>query len=389
MKRFNTTAVCIPEKHYMVDITEKVEEIKKLVDDGRYFTINRARQYGKTTVLEALDRRLSGEYDVISLDFQDITGAVFYDESTFTKGLAQVICDTRDALCIPVPDEYYDKLHDLAGRSENLVLNDLFRVFDRWLKENSKHVVLIIDEVDTAANNQVFLDFLGKLRSNYLKREKNPAYKTFHSVILAGVSDIKHIKGKIRTDSAVKENSPWNIAADFDVDMSLSEKGIRGMLEDYEADHGTGMDTAYMAKLIYEETSGYPFLVSRICQFIDEKISKDMTNTDAWTREGFLKAVKMILADDNTLFQTITKNLNNHPELKRSLKKILMEGEKITYNAQNTAISQMKMYGFIKNENNTVAIANRTFETMLYNLFMSDAEFADNVFCNNADLAEF
>ena len=46
MKKFNTTAVCIPEKHYMVDLSERVNEIKKLVDDGKYFTINRARQYG-------------------------------------------------------------------------------------------------------------------------------------------------------------------------------------------------------------------------------------------------------------------------------------------------------------------------------------------------------
>lgn len=46
MKKYNTTAVCIPEKHYMVDLSERVNEIKKLVDDGKYFTINRARQYG-------------------------------------------------------------------------------------------------------------------------------------------------------------------------------------------------------------------------------------------------------------------------------------------------------------------------------------------------------
>ena len=46
MKQFNTTAVCIPSKHYMVDLSERVKEIKELVDDGKYFTINRARQYG-------------------------------------------------------------------------------------------------------------------------------------------------------------------------------------------------------------------------------------------------------------------------------------------------------------------------------------------------------
>ena len=30
MKQFNTTAVCIPSKHYMVDLSGRVREIKKL-----------------------------------------------------------------------------------------------------------------------------------------------------------------------------------------------------------------------------------------------------------------------------------------------------------------------------------------------------------------------
>lgn len=54
MKEFNITGLCIPEMHYMVDISEKINEIKKLVFKGKYFTINRARQYGKTTVINQL-----------------------------------------------------------------------------------------------------------------------------------------------------------------------------------------------------------------------------------------------------------------------------------------------------------------------------------------------
>ena len=53
-KYFNTTAICRPKEHYIVDITEKLKQIKRMVDAGQYFTINRARQYGKTTTLRAL-----------------------------------------------------------------------------------------------------------------------------------------------------------------------------------------------------------------------------------------------------------------------------------------------------------------------------------------------
>lgn len=62
MKKFNTTGICNPKKHYMVDISERLEKIKTLVDDGEYFCINRARQYGKTTTLSALRKFLSPQY---------------------------------------------------------------------------------------------------------------------------------------------------------------------------------------------------------------------------------------------------------------------------------------------------------------------------------------
>ena len=79
MKSFNTTAVCIPSKHYMVDISGRVEEIKKLVYGGKYFTINRARQYGKTTTLKALQQALVDDYIVLSLSFEGITKAGYQD----------------------------------------------------------------------------------------------------------------------------------------------------------------------------------------------------------------------------------------------------------------------------------------------------------------------
>ncbi len=51
MRRFNVTGLCTPDKDYMVDISDKIEQIRAMVDMEEYFTINRARQYGKTTTL--------------------------------------------------------------------------------------------------------------------------------------------------------------------------------------------------------------------------------------------------------------------------------------------------------------------------------------------------
>ncbi len=50
---------------------------------------------------------------------------------------------------------------------------------------------------------------------------------------MSGVTDVRHLKNIIRDDDRHKVNSPWNIAADFNVDMSLSKQGIAGMLSNY------------------------------------------------------------------------------------------------------------------------------------------------------------
>ena len=385
MKEFNTTAVCIPSKHYMVDLSERVAEIKKLVDAGKYFTINRARQYGKTTTLTALKNAMMTQYVVISTSFEGIGDAGFVDEYSFVKEFCRLLRrelrrDSRISISV------MEKIDDLFGeKEENQKLGDLFDALLEWCEDTDEPIVLIIDEVDSATNNQVFLDFLAQLRDNYINRDTK-GIRTFQSVILAGVTDVKHLQSKIRPEDEHKVNSPWNIAADFVVDMSLSEAGIKGMLEEYESDHHTGMDTAAIAKSIREYTSGYPFLVSRICQLLDEEVSKTTGLQKAWTYSGIDEAVKLILAENNTLFQSLTKNLDHYPELKTSIRGILMEGIRLTYNAQQDAIVRMQMYGLIRNEHNTVKVANRIFETMLYNLFLSEEELRSSVFSREGDL---
>ncbi|MBO5551096.1 MAG: AAA-like domain-containing protein [Lachnospiraceae bacterium] len=387
MKQFNTTAVCIPSKHYMVDLSERVKEIKGLVDAGKYFTINRARQYGKTTTLNALKKRLEPDYEVLSLDFQGLGNASFETEEAFCRGFTGLILNKFEYGLIRIPDEIVGQLNSFKSNRENNKFEDLMRVLRRWCSRSDRPIVVFIDEVDSATYNQVFLDFLAQLRDGYISRDTE-GIPTFLSVILAGVTDVKHLRSKIRFEEVSKENSPWNIAADFTIDMSLSETGIKGMLDEYEADHHTGMNTEAIAKSIREYTNGYPFLVSRICQLIDEEVCKIMAPVEAWTDTGIDEAVKLLLAENNTLFQSLTKNLNNYPELKAAIRSILMEGIKLTWNPDNREIVQMEMYGLIRNDHNTVRIANRIFETMLYNLFLSDEELKNNIFIREGELAK-
>ena len=198
----------------------------------------------------------------------------------------------------------------------------------------------------------------------YLKKNVVP---TFQSVILAGVYDVKNLKLKIRPDEQHQYNSPLNIAVPFDVDMSLPAKGITGMLNDYAKEHDMVMDTVAIGQLIYDYTSGYPFLVSRMCQLVDE-------NDYGWNKEGVLKAYPDLLMERNTLFDDMVKKLNQFPKLKDTIKNILFSGTHFAYNPDEKHLQIALMFNFIKVEGNSVQIACRLMETRLYNLFISEAD---------------
>lgn len=355
---FNITGSCNPEEHYMVNLDSRLKQVKSMVKKGQYFCINRGRQYGKTTLLEALERYLAPEYIVLNMDFQRVSTAEFSVEERFVKALAREFWSRGRKW---MPTEIQTQIKQMRS-GDNYVMADLFMVLSEWCEETELPIVLIIDEVDSASNNQVFLDFLAQLRGYYLCRNRQP---TFQSVILAGVHDIRNLRQKIRPDSEHKHNSPWNIASSFDVDMSFNVADIAGMLGEYENDHHTGMDIDVIAELIYDYTSGYPVLVSNICKLMDDNKN--------WTEDALIAAVKQIMTERIPLFESLINKLEDDAQLRQLIYDILFEGRTFLFNAYDAPIRTAMMYGFLKHDgnSNSVVVANRIFETVIYDWFIS------------------
>lgn len=376
MKRmFNITGVCYPDEHYMVDLGSRLIQIKAMVDDGKYFTVNRGRQYGKTTTLKALSYYMQQDYVVLFLDFQRMSMASFQDEYAFSRAFISdilMVVKNKRRKITGLDLQSIAALERCLENGRNVDLPQMFSYLSDLCDTADRPIVLILDEVDSASNNQVFLDFLAQLRAQYLSRREYPA---FWSVILAGVYDIKNLKQKIRQDGERKYNSPWNIAVEFQVDMSFSPADISGMLEEYQQDYGFMMDVHVIAQLIYDYTSGYPFLVSRICKLMDEEIPGTEgfdTRQSVWTGQGVVEAVKELLKENNTLFDDLVKKLADFPKLKDMLYRTLFEGKRYAFHSYDHVAAVGKMFGFVKEEQGILAVANRIFETMLYNLFISE-----------------
>lgn len=370
VKKFHVTGTCIPERNYMVDIGSRLDTIiTDYIGEGKYFTINRARQYGKTTMLYLLERRIVGQYLVIRLSFE-AADELFVSLYTLAAGLIRKIGKVLKKQQL---DETVMRQWN-APISGEFPLDDLSDRITFLCQSVDKEIVLMIDEVDKSSDNQVFLAFLGLLRNKYLAQQQS-VDKTFKSVILAGVYDIKNLKLKLHPMEESKYNSPWNIAVDFDIDMSFSKKDIALMLKEYENDHHTGMDITAASSQIYDYTSGYPYLVSRMCQLIDEKVSGTPGFSDkykAWSREGILAAEMLLRKESNTLFDDMVKKLTEYPKLKEMIQNILFVGNSYPFNKENMLINLGVTFGFLKEESGTVAIANRIFETKMYDWFLAD-----------------
>lgn len=386
-KEFNVTGLCVPKKHYMVDLSKRLVQMKKMIDKGNYFVINRARQYGKTTTLAALAEYLKDEYRVIFMDFQTIGSAMYENEDSFSRAFATCFLEefqTSGKICEdkrPLAEQVIKELETvLVEQNRPFYLMNLFRYLIAVCELSDRPLVLMIDEIDSAKNNQVFLDFLSQLRNYYLRRERKGT-AAFHSVILAGVYDVKNLKRKLRTDEEHKMNSPWNIAVNFDMDMSFFKDEIAKMLGEYEADENTGMNIGDMAGLIYEETSGYPFLVCRLCKIMDEELpgtAEFKNRSEAWSKEGFLAAVRILVLEKNTLFDSLNHKLGDYPELERVISRMLFNGEQVIYNPDLEEIDIAMMFGFARREGAVVVIANRIFETRLYNRFLTSEEWKES-----------
>jgi len=370
MKRFHITGNCIPEENYMVDTSKKLDQIMKMIENKEYFVINRPRQFGKTTTLFLLRHRLlnSEKYLPIKLSFEGVGEATFASETVFCEEFLSDLAEHP-----PIIAQGYDSI--FAENNEPIdSFKALSKVLTKILSKIPKKIVLLIDEVDKSSNNELFLNFLGMLRDKYLNA-RDGLDVTFHSVILAGVNDIKSLKQKIRPESQHQLNSPWNIAVPFTIDMTFHPTEIETMLADYVAETGIQMDTKDISERLYFWTNGYPFLVSCICKEVAEEILPK-SQSNKWEVSHIDQVVKNLRLETNTLFDVLIKNLDSYPQLYKMMENIVLGTKEYAFDLTQPLISQASMYGFIaRNQNGNAQIHNKLFEQKIINYVIMKNDF--------------
>jgi len=191
-KFFNTSGPCEPDDHYMVNCSERLNELYSLIENKRYFIFHAPRQTGKTTNMIAFARELNEQHKYLALYVNVEAGQACRNDIEAVNEI--IVSECEDAAITFLPKQYQPSDECFKFRT----LNTGFGAFlTKWCRELPKPLVLFLDEVDALIGDSL-ISVLRQLRSGYVRRPK--AFP--HAMCLIGVRDIRDYR--IYSDSTKK-----------------------------------------------------------------------------------------------------------------------------------------------------------------------------------------
>ena len=301
---FEDSGLVDPVGAYHVNIEKvlntKGQDIKTMVDLGRYFSIFAPRQSGKTTFFEDFCSRLETDptYIPILLSFQDYKNL---DPSRFYQLIQkalhdQLISRLKDVQC-PVQDEV-SKYFTTHALKDHIDFREVFENLNRIITD--KKIIIFIDEFDGIPIGELE-NFLTTLRELYQKYKKQKD-KALYSVGLVGIRNItKLIVGGV---------SPFNIADQVRL-PPFSLKNVSDLYAQYTKETNQPF-TEESVQRIYEETAGQPWLVNRLGAILTVDIKSE--TTEPVTVDDVNEAVEILLYEENSHFDNITEKAKQYKE---------------------------------------------------------------------------
>ena len=255
--RFNVTGPCVPGRDFMVDVSSRLQKPLQSIRRGESLLLVRARQSGKTTLLRELAHALRQEQFAVALcslqvaEDQTLTGLYRHIEATLQKAY-------------PLPS--LPKWTSIEPQSIS---------FCSWLGEVQqklgKPLVLLLDEYD-APPRKLVLAMLRSFRSALSLAEDGRPFA--HSITLCGKTHVRDLRDELRPtgDETRGTGSLWNISLPLPL-PTLSQSELDTLLEQYSIESGVPWRRD-AKELLWEQTRGQPWLVSRICYLIDDQLGQ-------------------------------------------------------------------------------------------------------------------
>ncbi len=353
IRTFEKFAEVSPKTSYFIPLEGVAntdnQDMKTMVDLGRYFSIFAPRQSGKTTYFKHFCRELEKKptYIPILLSFEDcrrLSKSEFYQ--LIQEDVRQQLMDRLEEVKCESIEAARDQLNSHPVLN-NISFRKLFEKLNMILPP--KRIVVFIDEFDGIPMDELE-DFLTSLRALYQKY-KSRDDKALYSVGLVGIRNITRL--------VVGGVSPFNIA-DQVVLPPFSLKNIRDLYSQYTEETNQPFDEEAVKK-IFEETAGQPWLVNRIGSILTIKIKPE--TAEPITAGDVDMAVKLLLKEKNPHFDNLSKKLALHGD-----EFIEIARHEIKYKPYGEEQSFLEQYGLIKEHNDKAAVANPIYKKLFSEL---------------------
>ncbi|MBI4699744.1 MAG: ATP-binding protein [Deltaproteobacteria bacterium] len=299
---FNTAGSCVPGKHYLLPPEARLQQIMRLVDEEKYFTIHAGRQTGKTTAARWLVQHYNarGPYWAMWVDietareqpdppvaFREILLELGRSVRRDLGGAAQAAPEAEVELMLRAPS--------------SAVLEYLQRLCARL----TRPLVVLVDEADGLVG-PTMVSFLTQLRRGYLDRSSTPFA---HSLALIGMRQVRDYVMSTEDRRAVSwlgTTSPFNITAEAATLTPFSRHDVAELLGQHSAHTGQRFEPE-AAGLIYELSQGHPWLVNAVA---DQIVNRDVEDRSvAVTAEHVLAAKETIIVERRSHIDSLVARL--------------------------------------------------------------------------------
>jgi hypothetical protein len=336
------------------------QDMKTMIDRGRYFSIFAPRQSGKTTFFKETCRQLQKDptYVAIILSFQhyeEVDRTQFYamlEMSLYNQlldRLKQVNCEKLEAV-----NRFLDHHHLTDHISFFLLFKELNRIIQ------FKKIVMFIDEFDGIPLKEL-KNFLTSLRELY-QQYKGVKQKALYSVGLVGIRNI--------TKLVVGGVSPFNIADQVDF-PPFSLKNVRDLYAQYTEETNQPF-TEKAVKKVYEETAGQPWLVNRLGSILTLVVKPG--TSEPIDEQDVEKAIRLLLREKNDHFDNLYEKAKLYKE---TFVEIVFDHiEYIQYDEEQSWLEQ---YGVIKNIDGYAVVANNIYKAIHVKAFFKEARADDDL----------
>jgi len=359
IRTFEKSGLVNPEASYYVPLENVAnsdkQDIKTMVDRGRYFSIFAPRQSGKTTFLKGIRSTLHKDpaYVLILLSFErykDLEKNQFY-ELIEEELYSRLINRLRETNCEKTGKvEQFLNSHYLTG---HISFGRLFAGLNRIIE--FKKIVIFIDEFDGIPENQLE-NFLTTLRDLYQKY-KVVKQKALYSIGLIGIRNI--------TKLVVGGVSPFNIADQVEM-PPFSLKNVRDLFSQYTEETNQPFSEQAVEK-VHEETAGQPWLVNRLGTILTMDVKPE--TVESIDENDVEKAIRLLLQERNHHFDNLYEKAKLHKE---TFVQIVFDN--VEYNPDDEEQTWLEQFGLIKKKEGHAVVANNIYRARYIKTFFKEVK---------------